>query len=74
MKVTEWKSIDYIKTQEDLDNYVESYIESYKNDLDIALNALREIAVQVPQSGQSRLMCKTAKEAYVKIVGEMKND
>ena len=73
-KVTEWKPIEYIKTQEDLDNYIESYIESFKNDLDIALGALKEIAVQVPQSGQARLMRKTAREAYVKIVGELKND
>lgn len=72
--VTEWKSIDYIKTQEDLNNYVEAYIESFKNDLDVALAALKEIAVQVPQSGQARLMRKTAREAYVKIVGELKND
>ena len=74
MAITEWKSIEYIKTQEDLDNYVEAYIESFKNDLDTALAALKEIAVQVPQSGQARLMRKAAREAYVKIVGELKND
>ena len=74
MAITEWKSIEYIKTQEDLDNYVEAYIESFKNDLDIALAALKEIAVQVPQSGQALLMRKAAREAYVKIVGELKND
>lgn len=74
MAITEWKSIEYIKTQEDLDNYVEAYVESFKNDLDIALAALKEIAVQVPQSGQARLMRKAAREAYVKIVGELKND
>lgn len=67
--VTEWKSIDYIKTQEDLDNYVESYIESYKKDLDITLNALKWIMEQVPQSGQARLMRKSAKEAYEAVVG-----
>ena len=72
MAITEWKSIEYIKTQEDLDNYVEAYIESFKNDLDIALAALKEIAVQVPQSGQARLMRKAAREAYVKIVGGIK--
>jgi len=74
MTTTEWKPIEYIKTQEDLDNYIEAYIESFKNDLDIALAALKEIAVQVPQSGQARLMRKAAREAYVKIVGELKND
>lgn len=72
--VTEWKSIDYIKTQEDLDNYVEAYIESFKNDLNVALGALKEIAVQVPQSGQARLMRKAARDAYVKIVGKLEND
>ena len=74
MAITEWKPIEYIKTQEDLDNYIEAYVESFKNDLDIALAALKEIAVQVPQSGQARLMRKAAREAYVKIVGELKND
>ena len=72
--VTEWKSIDYIKTQEDLDNYVEAYIESFKKDLDIALEALKRTIDQVPQSGQARLMRKWSKEAYEKIVGPQKED
>lgn len=72
--LAEWKPIENIKTQEDLDNYIEAYTESFKNDLDVALAALKEIAVQVPQSGQARLMRKTAREAYIKIVGSLKND
>lgn len=72
MAITEWKPIENIKTQEDLDNYVEAYTESFKNDLDVALGALKEIAAQVPQSGQARLMRKTARDAYVKIVGSIK--
>ena len=72
--LAEWKPIENIKTQEDLDNYIEAYTESFKNDLDVALAALKEIAVQVPQSGQARLMRKVAREAYIKIVGELKND
>lgn len=67
MAITEWKPIENIKTQEDLDNYIEAYTESFKNDLDVALAALKEIAVQVPQSGQARLMVKSAKQALDKI-------
>lgn len=67
MKVTEWKSIDYIKTQEDLDAYVEEYIASIKEDLEFAIDKLTEIATQTPQSGQARLMVKSAKQALDKI-------
>lgn len=74
MAITEWKPIENIKTQEDLDDYIETYTESFKNDLDVALTALKEIAVQVPQSGQARLMRKAARDAYIKIVGKLEND
>lgn len=67
MKTTEWKSIDYIKTQEELDAYVEEYIASIKEDLDFAIDKLTEIATQTPQSGQARLMVKSAKQALDKI-------
>lgn len=74
MAITEWKPIEYIKTQEDLDNYIEAYIESYKHDLDLALGVLKRIVDQIPQSGQARLMRKWSKEAYEKIVGPQKED
>ena len=67
MKTTEWKSIDYIKTQEELDAYVEEYIASIKEDLEFAIDKLTEIATQTPQSGQARLMVKSAKQALDKI-------
>ena len=40
----------------------------------IALDALKRIIEQVPQSGQARLMRKWAKEAYDKIVGGENDD
>ena len=67
MKTTEWKSIDYIKTQEELDAYVEEYIASIKEDLEFAIDKLTEIATQTPQSGQARLMVKSAKQALDQI-------
>ena len=67
MKVTEYKTIDFIKTQEDLDAYVEEYIHSLKEDLDFSIEKLKEIATQTPTSGQARLMIKSAKQALDKI-------
>lgn len=67
MKTTEWKPIDYIKTQEELDAYIEEYIASLKEDLEFAIDKLTEIATQTPQSGQARLMVKSAKQALDKI-------
>ena len=66
-KVTEYKTIDFIKTQEELDAYVEEYIASIKEDLEFAIDKLTEIATQTPMSGQARLMIKSAKEALDKI-------
>lgn len=67
MKVTEWKPIEHIKTQEELDAYIEEYIASLKEDLEFAIDKLTEIATQTPQSGQARLMVKSAKQALDKI-------
>jgi len=42
-KITEWNVMDYIKTKEDLHNYVDAAVEPYAKGLKLALVILKEI-------------------------------
>jgi len=60
MKTTKWNIYDHLKTQEEIDGFIEASIEEAKNDTDpkYLIHALETAA-------RARGMLKTAKEAEI---------